>query len=250
MKGDLRVKIYMMALFALILSGCLREAKVPIPTIYHETNTMSDNCTLFVYLPGNGDSPEAFEKNGLFRSLQERGIATEVAGVDAHLGYYSDNSLVARLKEDVIEPARIRGVRNIWLVGNSLGGVGSLMYIRKHADEIAGVVLLGPFVGDKEIIEEIKRSGELLSWDPGNVTETDWQRQLLVWLKEYVHAGHYSPPIYLGYGKNDRFAYAQDLLAANLPPERVIAIEGGHDWQTWGTLWKLFLKRLSFDKCP
>ena len=181
----------MIVLFALILSGCYRETKVPIPAIYYETNSTKDNCTLFVYLPGNGDSPDAFEKQGLFRSLQEQGIAAEMVGVDAHLGYYSNNSLVVRLKEDVIDPARVRGSRNIWLVGNSLGGVGSLMYIRKHADEIAGVVLLGPFVGDEEIIEEIKRSGGLQNWDPGQcqgnglaetalgLAEGIWQRRTL-----------------------------------------------------------------------
>lgn len=248
-KNYSRINICMAVLFVLMLSGCYRETRVPIPAIYYETNALRDNCTLFVYLPGNGDSPEAFKKNGLFQSVQEQGIAAEMAGVDAHLGYYSDNSLVTRLKEDVIDPARFRGSRNIWLVGDSLGGLGSLMYVRKHEGEIAGVVLLGPFVGDKEIIEEIKRSGGLKNWDPGIVRKMDWQRELWVWLKEYVSDRHYLPPIYLGYGKSDRFAYGQELLAQNLPPERVIAIEGGHNWQTWSALWKFFVKRISFDKC-
>jgi len=248
-KDHLRTRIYMAVLSAFFLSGCYREAKVPIPAIYYETNAMKDNCMLFVYLPGNGDSPDAFEKNGLFKSVQEQGITADMVGVDAHMGYYLNNSIVGRLKEDVIGPAGARGARNIWLVGNSLGGLGSLMYIRKHPDEIAGVVLLGPFVGDKEIIEEIKRSGGLKNWEPGIFSETDWQRQLWAWLKEYVNAGHYTPPVYLGYGKGDRFAYGQELLAQNLPQERVIAIEGGHDWQTWSALWKLFLGRINFDKC-
>ena len=249
MKDNLREKISIIVLFALLLSACYRETKVPIPAIYHETNDMIDNCTLLVYLPGNGDSPEAFEKNGLFRSVQERGIAAEIVDVDAHLGYYTNNSLVPRLRDDVIDPARARGKRNIWLVGNSLGGLGSLMYIGKHADEIAGVVLLGPFVGDKEIIEEIERSGGLKNWDPGILREKDWKIELWVGLKEYASTGHYLPPVYLGYGKSDRFAYGQELLAENLPPERVIVIEGGHDWRTWSSLWKLFVERLNFGKC-
>ena len=249
MKDDPYVKICIIVFFVLVLSGCCRKTKVPIPAIYHETNAIRDDCLLFVYLPGNGDSPEAFEKNGLFRATQEQGIAAGMVGVDAHLGYYLDYSLVKRLKEDVIGPARVRGSRNIWLVGNSIGGLGSLMYIRKHPDEIAGAVLLGPFLGDKEIIEEIKRSGGLQNWNPGNVGEMDWQRQLWAWLKEYVSTGHYMPPVYLGYGKDDRFAYGQELLARNLPPERVVAIEGGHNWQTWAALWKLFVKKISFDEC-
>ena len=126
---------------ALVLSGCVlvREATIPIPAIYHDA-TSSDACTLLVYLPGNGDSPDAFAYNGLIISLRSQGLDATVVGVDAHLGYYSNNSLVARLKEDVIEPAKNRGFRNIWLVGNSLGGVGSLMYVKEYPNDIAGVV--------------------------------------------------------------------------------------------------------------
>ena len=241
-------RICLIALLALLISGCVREATVPIPTIYHDA-IGSDSCTLLVYLPGNGDSPDAFAYNGLLMSLRTQGLDATVAGVDAHLGYYSNNSLVTRLKEDIINPAKSKGFRNIWLVGNSLGGVGSLMYLKKHQDDIAGVVLLGPFVGDKKIIEEIRFAGDIQKWDPGTVGETDWQRLLLAWLKEYNRAGHPAPPLYLGYGKSDRFASGQELLAEMLPPERVVAIEGGHDWYTWSALWKLLIRKISLDTC-
>jgi pimeloyl-ACP methyl ester carboxylesterase len=246
----LRIRICLIALHAIILTSCVqvRETTIPIPAIYHDEIT-GDACTLLVYLPGNGDSPDAFAYNGLIMSLRSQGLNATVVDVDAHLGYYSDNTLVARLKEDVINPAKSRGFRNIWLVGNSLGGVGSLMYVKEHEKDIAGVVLLDPFVGDKEIIKEIRRAGGLQKWDPGSIRETDWQRKLLVWLKEYGRSGHSSPPLYLGYGTDDRFATGQELLAGMLPPERVVAIYGGHDWRTWSAAWKLLVRKFTFTPC-
>ncbi|MGE5173202.1 MAG: hypothetical protein ACM3MD_05175 [Betaproteobacteria bacterium] len=48
--------------------------------------------------------------------------------VNAHMGYYLNGTVFTRLKEDVIEPAKARGYDQIWLVGNSLGGYGSISY--------------------------------------------------------------------------------------------------------------------------
>ena len=112
-RDDSRLKICLTLLFVIFFSGCYREAKVPLPTIYYETTAMENHCILFVFLPGNGDSPETFEKKGLFELLREKGIAADMVAVDAHLGYYLNNSIVVRLKEDVIEPARARGTREI-----------------------------------------------------------------------------------------------------------------------------------------
>jgi hypothetical protein len=48
-------------------------------------------------------------------------------------------------------------------------------------------------------------------------------------------------PLYLGYGRDDRFALAYGLLAQTLSPDAVQVVPGGHDWQTWLTLWGQFL---------
>ncbi len=50
-----------------------------------------------------------------------------------------------------------------------------------------------------------------------------------------------SPPLYLGFGHDDRFAAAHKLLAAALPPASVDVIAGGHEWRTWTRLWENFL---------
>ena len=49
------------------------------------------------------------------------------------------------------------------------------------------------------------------------------------------------PKLVLGYGTRDSLAPANRLLAATLPAERVFTADGGHDWQTWGELWRTIL---------
>jgi hypothetical protein len=57
----------------------------------------------------------------------------------------------------------------------------------------------------------------------------------------FIQARHSDPQLYLGYGREDRFAEAHRLMAAALPPEAVNVVPGGHDWRTWTTLWENFL---------
>jgi hypothetical protein len=47
--------------------------------------------------------------------------------------------------------------------------------------------------------------------------------------------------LYLGFGDQDRFVAAHELLAAALPADAVDVIAGGHEWPTWVGLWENFL---------
>ncbi len=234
--------------FLLLLSGiaqigCSRPLTVPIGTerLY---GTEQPFPLLLVYLPGNGDPPNAFKRNGLVAMLRERNIDVDVLGVNAHLGYYQNGSVLERLKQDVIDPAKKRGYR-IWLVGNSLGAYGAMLYTARYPADIQGVVLLGAYAGDRGIIHEIEHAGGLQAWDPGTIDYKDWDRQLWSWLKGYEGHASEHPPLYLGYGRWDRFAYGQDFLARVLPADRVVVIAGGHDWSTWKKAWGLVLEKLA-----
>lgn len=221
----------------------LPPSRVPIDTILYERGASSAGNVLIVYLPGKGDSPRSVEQHGMVGAVRKRGIPADIVAVNAHLGYYRDGSIFRRLKEDVIDPARAGGYARIWLVGNSLGGYGSLAYLDGHASDVDGVVLLGPFVGDREILDEVTTAGGLRIWNPGAVPSADWKRRLMLLLKEYrENPGNY-PPVYLGYGNRDRLAEGQRFLAAVLPQERVIELDGGHEWRTWGRIWELLLDR-------
>ena len=79
-------------------------------------------------------------------------------------------------------------------------------------------------------------------WQPGELASNDDERHVLSWLKTSGNDPSV-PPIYLGYGAQDRFISASLLLGECLPPYRIAAIPGGHEWPTWITLWQLLLDR-------
>lgn len=249
-------------LAAVLYSGCYPATKVPIDTIQYDAGKVNNPHLLFVFLHGNGDRNSVFAREGFVEAARARGLHVDMISVDAHIGYYMNGTILTRLKEDVIDPARARGYDRIWFIGNSLGGFGSLSYVREHPNEITGVVLLGPFLGERPLIKEIRHAGGLLQWEPGDVllkTKDDAEKHVWIWLKGRGQQGQSEagdkdcpkkqgcvPKIYLGYGTKDRFTYAQDLLASLLPPEQVIEIDGGHDWSTWKKLWDRFLDQNIF----
>lgn len=237
-------------------TGCYllpRPAPTPIPVLRLEAPAAGAPC-LVVFLPGRGDRPEHFERHGFDLLAREAGVRCELLAVDAHLGYYRNRSVLERLHQDVVLPARARGVEEIWLVGISLGGVGALLYEAEHPGEIAGAVLLAPFLGNPPIVEEVTAAGGLAGWEPGPAPagEEDFQRRL--W--RFLHArlappapstgagpGRPAPRLYLGWGEDDSFAGANRLLADALPAEAVLTVPGGHDWPPWRTLFAGLLAR-------
>jgi hypothetical protein len=247
---------------AVLLFGCIPPTKVPIDAVKYGAGDIKRPHLLFVFLHGNGDRITVFDKEGFVGAVRARGLPVDMISVDAHIGYYMNRTIMTRLKEDVIEPARANGYEHIWLIGNSMGGLGSISYAREHPNEITGIVLLGPYLGERPLINEIRHAGGLMRWEPGDVVlknKEDSEKHIWIWLKEQGQQGQLRavdkdcpkkqgcvPKIYLGYGTNDRFTYAQDLLASLLPPKQVIAIDGGHDWTTWKKVWDRFLDQNIF----
>jgi pimeloyl-ACP methyl ester carboxylesterase len=119
-----------------------------------------------------------------------------------------------------------------------LGGIGALLHARAYPGGVAGIVLLSPFLGTPGLIAEVAEAGGLGAWQPGEVAANDVERQVLAWLATLRR-----PPLqlYLGYGRDDRFARGQALLAEHLPSDRVVLADGGHDWPTWRGLWRRIL---------
>jgi len=225
--------------------GCQehRITKVPMDAIYDITPGAAADRVLLVMLPGAKDSPDDMVERGLVRALRERAVPVDVVAADAHLDYYLERSFLERLRHDIVAPAQAKGYTRIWLMGISLGGMGSLAYARAHPADIEGVILLAPFLGTRGTIAEVVRAGGLSRWQPGEIKADDDEHALLAWLKSYRAGDPKAPKIFLGYGKDDRYAPASLLLAERLPPQRVMAIPGGHDWTTWMVLWAGLLDR-------
>jgi hypothetical protein len=72
--------------------------------------------------------------------------------------------------------------------------------------------------------------------------EQDWERSIWYWLGGHgTPAAAARPPLWFGYGTEDRYAAAHKLLADVLPADRVLTMPGEHDWAPWRVLWGRFL---------
>jgi pimeloyl-ACP methyl ester carboxylesterase len=212
--------------------SCIPRTVVPLRTIAYEQTPHKDG--LLVYLPGFGDSITVLQGNGLIDSIRAYAPSFDVVAVDLHYGYYADRTLHERVKADIIDPAQARGYRRIWFLGNSMGGVGSLIYASKHPGVIEGMILLGPYTTSKGPIREIVKAGGLAAWSmPAQVKENDWERPLWQWLKGCASGDSGCPRIYIAYGVKDKLAPGIRTLEHALPKGRVIALDGGHDWPVW-----------------
>lgn len=230
-----------------MVSGCAWMfslfAKAPMDVLHYSADTDGESQpNLFIFMRGIGGSNASFEEEGLVDDVRNLNLPFDMAAPNAHLGYYTGRTLIVRLKEDVIEPAHAAGKDHIWLVGFSMGGLGSLLYELEQPGDIDGICLVAPFLGDEPIIEEIRAAGGVRSWSPGAYDpDEDYQRMLWHWIKDNVD-GDSPVPIFLGWGRDDEFAPANALLAELLPEGRAVSIPGGHDYPTFKALWERFLE--------
>jgi S-formylglutathione hydrolase FrmB len=216
---------------------------------------------LLVLMPGRGMALSELQERGFVRAVRERGFDVDVSLVDTHLGYWQERSVFHALREDIIAPARQRGVTQIWLAGISLGGYGALLYDARYPGEVAGAVAIAPYLGLQEVVDAVSAAGGVRPWTSPllgpfdeSATPVDTDRHLWRWLQRQT--GPAGPgtstapplPIHLAFGDSDRFVKAQRLLAAALPPERVVVTPGGHDWPAWQPAWGTLLDRMPWPR--
>ncbi|MFD1712765.1 esterase family protein [Ottowia sp. GY511] len=233
------------ALVLLPLAGCVP----PIRPVQDRMDRVLDLAqpgararTLLVLLPGAYDTPQDFIREGFVVAVRERQLPVDLLLLDAHTGYYTSQQIVDRLLNEVVRPAREQGYARIWLVGISLGGYGSLLFTREHADLIDGAFVMAAFLGRRDLPAAIGQAGGLRTWD-GQLDGADaHDLALWRWLRERaLSPGPQRPPLWIGYGDDDRFVASNRLIAATLPPAQVLVTDGGHAWAPWRRLWDRFL---------
>ena len=190
-----------------------------------------------VWLPGAYHAAQDFLTAGFAAAVHARRLALDLILVDMELQHVGDRSALERLRCDLVLPARTAGI-SVWLGGISLGGLFALDYAASHPGEIDGLCLLAPYLGNRILTKEIARAPGLAAWEPGDLAEIDEERRIWRYIKNR-RAG--SRPLYLGFGRDDRFSAAHEMLAATLPADSVHVIAGGHEWPTWSRLWENFL---------
>lgn len=225
-----------------LIWGCSTNA--PLKTLYYKASEFSTQKNMIIFLRGRGGSHEDFADKGFVDDIRVRKLAFDMAAPDAHFGYYFGETLVPRLKTDVIEPARAQGYEKFWLVGASMGGLGALMYTLRYPEDVEGVCVISPFLGYDRFIREITDAGGVRLWEPGAYDpDKDWQRMFWHWLQQCASGEKAMPNLYLGYGTYDPFIKAHRLLGDILAPERVFTTRGGHTPGTMKKVWRIFLEK-------
>jgi pimeloyl-ACP methyl ester carboxylesterase len=244
------LKILLLLVQVLMVTGCAQQAKVPMETVYFNQSGERQNDCLVVFLPGRWNTAASFADEGFVSAVRRTGLHVDMMAAEAHMGYYLEHTLPERLREDVIIPAKNRGYEHIWLIGISLGGLGALWYDGKYPGELEGMVLFAPYLGEPETYMEVFRSGGLAKWNPPPLAEDDYQRKIWLSLKSFEACEKNFARIYLGYGLQDKFAVPDGMFAEVLPKEQVFTVEGGHDWPTWRSLWEEILRESVLAQKP
>jgi pimeloyl-ACP methyl ester carboxylesterase len=197
--------------------------------------------TLLVMLPGAYSPPAEFVDEGFISTLRSRHVHADVVIAGATIDHYIEGPVLQRLHDQVIGPARARGVQNVWLLGISLGGLFAMAYASRYPGQVNGVLALAPYLGRRTLLTEITRAGSPAAWAAGRQPLADDLLEHEVWA--WIGRGQASPLLHLGYGLDDRFAEAHRLLGAQLPARQVFDAPGGHDWPAWLALWQQWLAR-------
>jgi pimeloyl-ACP methyl ester carboxylesterase len=239
-----------LAALPIVTAACSLAFPAPTPMRVYRRAAEPGRTTrcLVVFLPGLGDTERDFVDHGFMDAFAARSLPVDAVAANATFGYYANRTVVTRLREDVLQPARAAGYREIWLVGISMGGMGALLLSKGGDPDIAGALLLAPYLGEADLLREIDRAGGVARWQPGAIRPDDYQRDVWRFLKENTGApeGVARPRLYLAAGDNDKLAYGHKLLAASLPKDRVFKTPGRHDWGPWAVLWADFLDHSDF----
>lgn len=222
----------------LLLLAC-RLAPAPVPMARAVAPASGDGPArcLMVLLPGGGDKMEKFAEEGFVAAIRASGLSVTVVSADATVGYYARGILGERLERDVMAPSR-PGHEHVWLLGVSMGGLGTVHYTQQYPEHVDGILALAPYLGRHRLVNEIRDAGGLARWSPdppAPLTRKNYQRQLWSWLHRTTAAGD-GPVILLGYGRDDALAFAGGVLAEALPGDRVFTRPGKHDWPVWRAL--------------
>lgn len=229
----------LLALVVAQLGACVTigDASKPIATLLAPAPQPDGERALVVVLPGFGNAAEDLQAHGIAEAVHAHWPQADVILTSATFAYYKQRNIVERLHEDVIAPARAQGYRRIWLAGASIGGMGVVFYEHQHPGAMDGLVLLAPWLGDRNTLDEIAQAGGVAQWTPGPPPEAidndNYERELWRVIKRWSDEPSTATRVWLICGDNDRLLRTSQLVSAALPPSHYTQLPGGHDWKTF-----------------
>lgn len=197
--------------------------------------------TLVILLPGAYQQPEDFIEQGFVQAVRQRQLNIDLMMAELLFSQIADQSALPEIYNSLIEPAIAAGYKNIWLAGISIGAYMAMAYAGRYPDQLAGLLLLAPYPGNRMTTGEIAFAGGIKAWAPDAIPDEDTERGNWYWLK--THASATNIEVHLGYGEDDRFAESHLMMAQALPATRVDKVSGDHVWPVWQQLWHNFLDK-------
>lgn len=201
---------------------------------------------LMVLIPGANQPVEELRRDGFLTAVRDRGLDIDIALMSPQPAHLLDRSALETLRSEIVLPARSSGRVRILLAGVSWGGFLALLYAADHSDDLDGICLLSPYLGNRMMTTELLSFDSLASWSAATSdTHDELSEERRMW--RYIAGTQPTAPLirYLGFGRNDRFVESQRLLAGRLPPQAVDIIPGGHDASVWRQLWNRLTDRLA-----
>ncbi|HXN79874.1 MAG TPA: hypothetical protein VN869_03155, partial [Steroidobacteraceae bacterium] len=153
--------------------------------------------TRVLMLPPAYGEPEDFVRAGFVGAVRQRHLEVDLVFAELELQYVTDRTVLPRLHQELILPARAQGC-SIWLGGISLGGYVALCCAERYPQQIDGLCLFAPYLGSHIVTGEIARADGLHAWRPGEIAEDDEERRIWGFIQTH---GSRAPPIHLGLGR-------------------------------------------------
>src|SRR5260221_5754268 len=185
-------------------------------------------------LSGAYSEPEDFVREGFPEAVRAHGIGADIVMGAVRAAWFADGSIVGRIREAIVLPARERGGSRLWLAGISLGGLAALSYAARHEEDIEGIVLISPYPATREVLREMDEAGGLGQWKPVIPPDGDLEREAWLWLAASREG---RPPVHCYFASGDRFAPGQRRMAEAVAPERGREIPRGHGRHALRALW-------------
>src|ERR1700716_3368617 len=114
--------------------------------------------TRVLLLPAAYTGPEDFVRQGFGNAVRERVVSVDLVFAELKMQHLTDRTILRRLRHEAVLPARALGCRSIWLGGIPLGGFVALAYAEPYPQEIDGLCLFAPYLGNHMVTGEIERA--------------------------------------------------------------------------------------------
>ncbi|MGQ0801573.1 MAG: alpha/beta hydrolase-fold protein [Pseudomarimonas sp.] len=232
-------KLFALIAVLLALFGCgnLGNPELPIPTKTILGKGEPDQKTLVIVLPGRRDNVEVMQEYGVAEAIHAGWPEVDVQLTSATLAYYMDGGLAARMRRQLLEPARAEGYQRIVVMGASMGGMGSLIVDQANPGMLDHVVLMAPYLGERKLLSEIADAGGVLEWqagpEPAAMDSDNFERELWRHIQNVGRDAQSRARIWLAYGADDRLANTVPVIAPALDAAQILPRDGGHNWVVW-----------------